>query len=301
MTKTEEEIRSQPACWRAALALAEQSAGRLASFLEGPLDVIGCGTSYYMALSVADCYGEDRGGDARAYPASEYTPRQGRQLVAITRSGTTTEVLEALRAVQDAGLSSLVVTCVGSSPAAELATETVVLDFADEASVVQTRSATSNLLLLRAAIARHAHDGGLGRLPGRLEQRLAEYRAQDAVGFEHFVYLGSGWAYGVACEAALKMKEASLSITEAYYTMEYRHGPVSLAGPRSLVTVFGGDPRSERVAADVRRTGATVRVFGHEDDPLVGLVGVQLEAVAIAVSKGINPDEPRNLTRSIIL
>ena len=81
ITRTEEEIRSQPACWRAALALAEGAASRLASFLEGPLDVIGCGTSYYMALSAAACYDEDRGGDARAYPASEYTPHEGRQVV----------------------------------------------------------------------------------------------------------------------------------------------------------------------------------------------------------------------------
>ena len=299
MTRTEEEIRSQPACWRAALALARTADRRIASFLEGPLDLIGCGTSYYMALSALALYEDDRQGDGRAYPASEYLPRAGRQVVAITRSGTTTEVIEALRAARAAGLASLVLTCVGASPAAELATEAVILDFADESSVVQTRSATSNLLLLRAAIGREMPGHPLEDLPERLERALPAYAPDDATRFTHFVYLGSGWGYGVACEAALKMKEASLSVTEAYHTMEYRHGPLSLAGPQSFVTIFGDDAGARRVADDVRATGATVRTLG--DDPLLGLVGIQLEALAIARAKGINPDEPRHLTRSIIL
>jgi fructoselysine-6-P-deglycase FrlB-like protein len=303
-TKTEQDIRSQPACWRAALALAERASRRIAPFLEGPLDLIGCGTSYYMAIAAASYREEMMGRAARACPASEFVPHDGHQVVAITRSGTTTEVLDALRAAQTAGVPSLVLTCVGDSPARELATEALVLDFADEISVVQTRSATSNLLLLRAAMDRDAVRSTSAALPDLLEAALPSYQPVEATRFTHFVYLGSGWSYGVACEAALKLKEASLSITEAYHTMEYRHGPISLAGPQTLVTIFGADEPSgrdsaARVAADVRATGATARLLA--EDPLLGLARVQLEAVAIAAARAINPDEPRNLTRSIIL
>lgn len=299
-TRTEQDIRSQPQCWAAALALADSAAARIAPFFTGPLDAVGCGTSYYIALAASAYYEQATGHQAQAYPASEYHPRPGRNAVVISRSGTTTEVLDTLHALKAAGSPSLVLTCVANSPAARLATEALILDFADEVSVVQTRSATSNLLLLRAAIERHAGQStGLADLPGRLDAALPSYTPEEATRFSHFVYLGSGWTYGVACEAALKMKEASLSVTEAYHTMEYRHGPIALAGPHSLVTILGADERSARMAEDARATGATVRLVA--DDALLGLALVQLEAVAIAAHKGINPDEPRNLTRSIVL
>ena len=74
--------------------------------------------------------------------------------------------------------------------------------------------------------------------------------------FDHFVFLGHGWTVGLAHEAALKMREAAQAHTESYPAMEYRHGPISLAGPGSLVWILGTpDPT---IADDVRATGATV-------------------------------------------
>jgi glucosamine 6-phosphate synthetase-like amidotransferase/phosphosugar isomerase protein len=114
---------------------------------------------------------------------------------------------------------------------------------------------------------------------------------------DHVVVLGHGWTVGLAHEGALKLREAAQLPAESYPAMEYRHGPIALAGPRSLVWILGSpDPA---VAADVAATGATV--VTAELDPLAELIRIQRTAVACAAARGLDPDRPRNLTRSVVL
>jgi fructoselysine-6-P-deglycase FrlB-like protein len=168
----------------------------------------------------------------------------------------------------------------------------VILDFADERSVVQTRFATTALVLLRAHL-------GIDPSPAiaGAEAALADPMPVDPLAFDHFVFLGHGWTVGLANEAALKLREAAQVHTEAYPAMEYRHGPVSLAGPSSLVWILGTpDPA---VADDVTATGATV--VTPTLDPLAELVRIQRAALVLAAARGLDPDRPRNLTRSVVL
>ena len=102
---------------------------------------------------------------------------------------------------------------------------------------------------------------------------------------------------GLAAEAALKCREAGRAWAESYPAMEYRHGPVSVAGPHTLVWIFG--ERDESLVADIAMTGATV--LHHEIDPMAELVRAQRVAVALAESKGLDPDNPQHLTRSVVL
>ena len=111
------------------------------------------------------------------------------------------------------------------------------------------------------------------------------------------MFLGHGWTVGIADEAALKLREASQTYSEAYPAMEYRHGPISLAGPRSLVWIIGSS--DDAIADDARDTGATVRVASL--DPLAELILAQRLAAALAHAKGLDPDHPRRLTRSVVL
>jgi len=111
------------------------------------------------------------------------------------------------------------------------------------------------------------------------------------------VFLGTGWSIGLAHEAALKLREATLAWSESYPAMEYRHGPVALAEPGTVVWIFGYAP--EGLVAQIQSTGATV-----VDDPLdalVDLVRVHRVALARASRLGLDPDRPRNLTRSVVL
>jgi fructoselysine-6-P-deglycase FrlB-like protein len=109
--------------------------------------------------------------------------------------------------------------------------------------------------------------------------------------------LGHGWTVGLAAEAALKFREAGQAWAESYPQLEYRHGPVSVAGPKTLVWIFGR--RDESLVADIQATGATV--LHHDIDPMAELVRAQRAAVALATSKGLDPDNPQHLTRSVVL
>ncbi|HEY8339688.1 MAG TPA: hypothetical protein VIK95_07455, partial [Egibacteraceae bacterium] len=118
--------------------------------------------------------------------------------------------------------------------------------------------------------------------------------ARDA---EQLTFLGRGWTCGIAQEAALKLREASGAWTEAYPAMEYRHGPISISGPNRVTWMFGTPP--DGLSAEVARTGGTF--IPSELDPLAELVVVQRLAVERAVARGLDPDRPRHLSRSVIL
>lgn len=292
MTLTSTEIDSQPAVWRHALQRVPDVGATLARPRERVL-VMGCGTSAFVAESFA-LLREGAGlGETDAAYASEPRPwRPYDAVIAITRSGTTSEVLAALKGLPE-GVTRIVVTGVADSPCARLADEVVLLDFADEQSVVQTRFPTTFLLLARAAFGED-----VSHLPDLAQEALAAKAPETAEGLDHFVYLGRGWTYGLAQEAALKIREAAQAWAESYPLLDYRHGPLSVAHKGSLVWMIGA--HDDDLARDIRATGARV-VAGAAADPLIELALAQRLAVQVAQSRGLDPDHPRHLTRSIVL
>ncbi|MGC9376808.1 SIS domain-containing protein [Streptomyces sp. MH13] len=291
MTYVEDELNSQPECWTRA---AEEAAGHTAALPAAGerVAIVGCGTSYFMAQSAA-ALREDAGrGETDAFAASEF-PR-GRaydRVVALTRSGTTTEVLELLAALRGR-TRTVALTADPDTPVMAAADDVVVLDFADERSVVQTRFATTALTLLRAHLGLHTD-----AVVADARTALAAELPEGLVERTQFTFLGRGWTVGLANEAGLKMREASLSWTEAYPAMEYRHGPISISAAGTATWMFGEAP--DGLADQVRDTGA-MWVPG-ELDPLAELVRAQRLAVAVAAARGLDPDRPRHLTRSVIL
>jgi fructoselysine-6-P-deglycase FrlB-like protein len=290
MSGIDREIASQPQMWGLAAAVAGAAADDLPRSGER-VAAVGCGTSYYISLAYAGLRESTGQGPTDAFPASEFPSwRRYDRVVALTRSGTTTEILRLL--VDLSAHDRTVVTADGASPAAGAADRVVVLDFADERSVVQTRFATSALAMFRAYLGEH-----LAGAVADAERAMVEPLPVDPSGVDHVAFLGHGWTVGIAEEAALKLREASRTYSEAYPAMEYRHGPISLAGPRSLVWIL--DSPDHRIADEARATGAAVRVAAL--DPLAELVLAQRLAVAIATHKGLDPDHPRHLTRSVVL
>jgi fructoselysine-6-P-deglycase FrlB-like protein len=289
MGATDEEIGSQPDAWRRAVALLPEVAPALPAPGERVL-AIGCGTSWFMAQSWAAAREAEGLGETDAFTASELPGgRTYDRVLAISRSGTTTEVARALAASRT---RSVAISAVAGTPIPDGADERVILDFADERSVVQTRFATTTLVLLRA----HLGVDPAGAIADA-ESALATPLPVEPSAFDHFVFLGHGWTVGLAHEAALKLREAAQVHSESYPAMEYRHGPISLAGPTSLVWVLGTpDPA---VADDAAAVGATVVTAAL--DPLAELVRIQRAAVALAAARGLDPDRPRTLTRSVVL
>ncbi|MEE1762637.1 SIS domain-containing protein [Streptomyces sp. SP18BB07] len=291
MTHVEDELNSQPECWARVAAGATEHAGVLPAPGER-VALVGCGTSYFMAQAAAGLRERAGQGETDAFAASEFPHgRTYDRVVALTRSGTTTEVLELLGALRGRTRTTAI-TADPDTPVMTAVDDLVVLDFADEKSVVQTRFATTALTLLRAHLGLHT-EAVVTDARAALEAPLPEGLVESA----QFTFLGRGWTVGLAHEAALKMREAALAWSEAYPAMEYRHGPISVTTRSTATWMLGEAP--EGLAEQVRETGATW-VSGALD-PLAELVRAQRLAVAVAAARGLDPDRPRHLTRSVIL
>ena len=290
-----QEIATQPDDW-------DRVVGRLPMFAEHlprpgeRVATIGCGTSWFMGQAYA-ARREDLGqGLTDAYAASEHRLGRGYdRVVVISRSGTTTEVVEVVEALRAAGTPHVSIVATAGTPVAERSASTILLDDVDEQSVVQTRFATTTLALLRASLG-----DDIAPVAAQARAVLAE-EATAAYGplalAEQVTFLGRGWTGGLANEAALKLRESAQFWSEAYPAMEYRHGPISIAAPGRAVWAFGDVP--EGLEEEVRSVGAH---FEHRDvDPLADLVRLHRLCLAKADAAGLDADAPRNLTRSIVL
>ncbi|OAN42617.1 SIS domain-containing protein [Microbacterium sp. H83] len=286
-----EELHSQPETWaraadlRDAQALLPASGARIA--------VVGCGTSWFIAQSYAALRESSGHGETDAFAASEaFVDRGYDAVVALTRSGTTTEVLELVDRVKGR-IPTVGVIGDPSSPLVSLVDDAALLPFADEQSVVQTRFATTALALFRASLGED--------LTTAIDDAAAVLREEDDdAGLrdaEQYSFLGRGWTIGLAHEAALKLRESSQSWTESYPSMDYRHGPIAIAAPGRVTWQFGEAP--EGLREQVEATGA--RFVQHPVDPMADLVRLHRVALDRAVARGLDPDQPRNLTRSVIL
>jgi glucosamine--fructose-6-phosphate aminotransferase (isomerizing) len=135
--------------------------------------------------------------------------------------------------------------------------------------------------------------------------------------FDRFYFLGSGLRYGLACEYALKMKEMSLTHSEPFHFMEFRHGPMSMVSESAvLVGLVSEANRAHelKVLDEMRQRGARIVSVGETDvevafqsDLSEAARGVlylpfaQLIGYERSMAKGFNPDQPHNLTAVVKL
>ena len=288
----------------------------------------GCGSTYYLALAAASLTQGLTGRLCRAFPASElwlypqssYTAGKT-LLVAVSRSGETTETLCACQAFLSDGRGQLLtLSCYADMPLAKLGAFNLVFPSGQEHSVAQTR-AFSTLYLGTVALAalwsgRTDLFDSLSRLPEAGTRILKEYAGLAAglgrdPALESFYWLGSGARYGLACELSLKMKEMSLTHSEPFHFMEFRHGPKSMVNPASLVIGLRSTVNRQKEAAvledvkdiggrvlEIAETGSQVRFEAGLEEAIQNVLYLpvgQLIAFERALSKGLNPDRPTNL------
>jgi len=296
-----------------------------------------------LALAAAANWETLTGLSAQAFPASELLlfpelvldKNSSTQLVLISRSGTTSEVLRAAELLQTRDIPFLGVTCTPGGALQKLAAATLVPCAADEKSIVMTLSFTSMLLTLQYLAARMAGNEqflhSLLDMAKRFEAVLDEASAALKTfvsdhEFSDYVWLGQGLCYGLACEGALKVSEMSCSFAQSYHTLEFRHGPKSIVRPDTLIMFQlseRGFDAERAVLEEVKELGGTTLVVTNEADPrtqcaadlLVELgfaspecaglaariVPAQLLGLYSGLQKGFDPDSPRNLSRVVTL
>jgi glucosamine--fructose-6-phosphate aminotransferase (isomerizing) len=287
------EILSQPECWSACLGkiseteMLEEVCGLFAGVKEWLF--LGCGSSYYVALSAAATMRSLTGLRASAVPASELLIYPERTLardidcsaVFISRSGRTSEMIKAAELLRARGIATLAVTCASGQPLEQLASTTIVLTPADEKSTVMTRSFTSMLLALQdlaAAVAgNNVFSECLRKLPASVTATLKTLPARihqfvSSRQFTDYVCLGQGPFYGLACECALKVTEMSVSCAQAFHTLEFRHGPKSLVSPETLLVFLlseSGYWAECELLEEVKSLGGTTLVITNKPEARV--------------------------------
>jgi glucosamine--fructose-6-phosphate aminotransferase (isomerizing) len=346
--QTAQEILSQPEAWRETARQFELSS-ELTEVAQRfsprePWLFVACGSSYYLSRTIAAQWAKLLRVACTAVPASEllFAPDEvmqrtaARQVVLVSRSGKTTEVLRAAEWLKARGtVRTLGVTCSSDCVLEELCTHTVKLPWADEKSMVMTRSFTSILLLFERLGAKFAGDAGLASALDGLPEKTATWLAANADKirafgtkrrFADFVFLGQGAHYWLAQEAALKLTEMSSSYAQAYHTLEFRHGPKSIASKDTLITFLLSDAAEEEeslLVGELKKLGAATLVvvnrataaLRRDADLLIELglnepeytrlaltaIPAQLLGLAVGLRKGLNPDVPKNLTRAVVL
>lgn len=342
------EILSQPAIWsETARQLLESGVlDRLAATFSprSPWLFVGCGSSYYLSRLIAALWTSHLYIPATGIPASEllFAPEEtlrrigAEQIVLMSRSGETTEVLRAAELLQaHKTVQTLGVTCNSQSQLEGLCTHTFKLPWADEKSTVMTRSFTAILLAFQRLGLQFVGDrmlstaldqlprGGQVWLDGHA-RKIQQFAAKRR--FDDYVFLGQGAHYWLAQEAGLKVTEMSSSYAQVYHSMEFRHGPRSIAGPNTLITLFVSEAAAEAetvLARELKELGAAICVIAnrptaelrHCSDLLIELgldvpefaryavsvIPAHLMGTAVGLRKGLNPDAPKNLTRAVVL
>lgn len=287
----EEELVSQPEMWQRAVK--QQASENLLPAKGEKVAVVGCGTSWFMAEAYAAARESAGYGVTDAFAASEarIASRDYDAVIAITRSGTTSEVLDLLEEL-DGSIRTIGVIGDTGSPIMDKLDAAVQLPYADEQSVVQTRFATTALAYLLSSVGED-----LSAAIAQAAELVTAQTPQELLDAEQFTFLGRGFSVGLAHEAALKMREAVQGWTEAYPAMDYRHGPISIAAPNRVTWMLGEQP--EGLDAQVRAAGATY--INEARHPLADLAHIHRVTLDRARARGLDPDSPRNLTRSVIL
>jgi glucosamine--fructose-6-phosphate aminotransferase (isomerizing) len=334
---THHEILSQPAAWVEALSVVTTLKKELVAMLGSDYSQVlftGCGSTYYLSLAAAALFQELTGRSARGVPAGEllYNPRinlaAGRTLLlAVSRSGSTTETVRAVEQFRRNGCGEvIVITNNGDQPLARLADLPIVIPAGQEQSVAQTRSFTSMFVAASAVCALAAHREDLlaagSMLPEAGERLLREIQSDamqmgEDLSIDRFYFLGSGIRYGLACEASLKMKEMTISHSEPFHFLEFRHGPMSMVTGSSLVVGLlsnANQPREQKVLAEMKALGGRLLGLGESDAQvafhscvpeemrsILYLPFLQLMAFHRSLAKGLDPDNPVNLSSVVIL
>ena len=326
------EIKSQTKAWAQALELTSHSTLPKAAEYDQVV-FTGCGSTYYLSLALAALYQELTGRAARAAPGSElllnpsaYLTNQRTLLVAISRSGTTTETVKAVENFKGEKRGEVVVISNYDETLSHLADMNIVVSNGQEESVAQTRSFASMYVAATVLSVRMAGCSDLlsaiSELPKAGETLIEKYepfakKAGEDLGFDRYYFLGSGIRYGLACEMNLKMKEMTLTQSEAFHFLEFRHGPMSMVNEKTVVIGMLSEKNfsyEQAVLNEMQALGGRVIALAEADAEVsfdsripectrgvLYLPVIQLMAFYRSLAKGLNPDRPKNLTAVVQL
>jgi len=335
MTK---EIHEQPSVLRRLAEAGGEHARRLAAMIRDAADVfvVGCGTAGHAALAAQYLLARIAGRRVTVATGSEFPylmdfVREGALVIALSQSGETIDVIDAVRAARQRGARLAAIVNVEGSTLWRLADLTVPLGAGPERCVLATKSFTAKLAMLLLTAYELAGRAAAGpalvaHAAGEIERLLADDRrdlirqvAEAIHTREHLFVIGRGPSYPLALEAALKVKEVSYIHAEGFAGGDLKHGVIALIEPGTPCLVLA--PRDETYddimsgAMQVKARGGLlvgVSPQGHEAfdyhipvadlgpaTTIVNALPGQVLGYYLALLRGHDPDKPRNLAKSV--
>jgi len=295
---------------------------------------VGCGTSYYLSMGLAYQLRRISAGKISSdyFSGSEIMfglrdIEADTLVVGVSRSGESSETVKSLEVCKKNGISTAAVTCEPGSSMVKIADSTIAMDFIEEESIVMTKSFSSMGFVLSALFrdlyASETLKEYLKGIPIAAENVLKQsdefFSKADLTRYDRFALLGYDEYFAACMEGLIKVTETSLSEVDAFQTLEYRHGPKSKVYEKTFLAFLPNSLIKEeefKVAAEMSAMGGfvlnispfdhvefeTIKVdYGCKDygDWVVRVIPLQLLGVKKAVSKGLDPDKPQNLSKVV--
>lgn len=280
--------------------------------------ILGCGTASYAA-AFTDYLFDTAGTDTEAVVGSEFSKYErllqpGQTMILFSQSGETIDVIEAVDLARKKGLKIIGITNVLGSTLYRKSNVKILLGAGQEVAVASTKAFTAMLavaLLLNKKPLGQTAESVRRLLTGPARQQIKQLttKLKDS---EHIFVVGRGLNYPIALEAALKIKEVSYIHAEAYAAGELKHGPIALIDQGTPCLVFGDAINS---AYEMKARGGLIIGIGPKADKVFDIylpvpdlaeasaipmiVIAQLLAYDLAVARGLDPDKPRNLAKSV--
>ncbi len=334
---TLKEIHEQPRTITDTL-MDEKSIDEVAEFARRFLriEVVACGTSYHAGMVFKHLIQKFARIPCETIIASEYKyapVTDSKTLVlAISQSGETADTLAAVKEAKVRGARVLALVNVLGSSLTREADKVFYTHAGPEISVVSTKAFTSQL----AALAHVAFELAnrkemiehLRTIPNVVEEILKreneiEELARKLKDKNDFFFIGRGISHPTAMEGALKLKEISYSHAEAYPGGELKHGPLSLLEKGvPVIAIAPNDETKSKMLGNIKECkarSALLIALSDSDEileeadlkirmpagiapeltPIVYIIPLQLLAYHIATMRGLDPDKPRNLAKSV--
>jgi len=243
--------------------------------------------------------------------------------IAISQAGRSPDLLATVSGLKKAGARVVALVNEADSPLADMADEVFGLAAGPERSVAATKSFIASLAAIALLVAEWSDDDALrsdlGDLPSRLRGAWELDWSELVHGLKDatdLYVLGRGLGYGIAQEAALKLKETSQLHAEAFSTAELRHGPMALVREGFPALMFGQSDQTGRnigeTATALIERGARVFLAGGEAagatvlptlgcapllEPIMQIQSFYRAANALAIARGLDPDSPPHLAK----
>jgi len=297
--------------------------------------LVGCGSSYHACLSAAYKFSSLAKMHVNVALASEFSNYKDflipeSLVIAVSQSGETADVLEAVRAAKEKGAKIIsIVNVMGSSLTRE-SDKALMMNSGPEICVLSTKTYTSQLTLLTLLAYAVAGKYEVGKkklkdlvnyvyyLTSDNTRKYIKELAEKIKDSNHIYLIGRGLQYPTALEAALKIKEVSYIHAEGFAGGELKHGTIALIEKGIPCIVFSSEQTEKEIisnAAELKVRGGYIIGVGpknneifdifirvreaEEANSICQIIPIQILAYQLAVLRGCDPDRPRNLAKSV--